>query len=145
MGLRLYLQNVLGLDIFISSLQETKPIKFFIYTPFAPSTSERELAIKIVNSIDILNAHFINQDEFLLKKTSEPFTNLLSDSNEHHFGISFGINPPQNLNTTWLELPAISQFIGETEVEKVNEVKRAAWAQLKIFKSKILKNQTVPT
>lgn len=124
-----YLQSVLGVDEYFTK-SKSKAKNFLVYSPFSLSTLEQELVNKMLNSIGISSALYINQENFNSQKISE---------DESFFGLSFGITPPKNLKVTWLELPAISRFINESDGAKVNEVKRLAWTQLKILKSKIEK------
>lgn len=144
-----YLQTVLGVESFIrestshhqshdqsndqsdEQLYDQTVVKFWVYTPFDPSEVEKELVGKILSSIGVSEAEFINQNEWTAKINSK------GTVVERHFGISFGISPPKQINATWLELPAVSRFISESDKEKVNEIKRSAWSQLKILKSKM--------
>ncbi len=133
-----YLKTVLGIDSFaaqpaeaaqVASLaQVSQPLAFMVHTPFAPSAVEKDMIMKMLGAIDIRKAQFLDQDSS---------AEIEGTASEKSFGVSFGLQPPRGISATWLELPAISQFLFESDKNKLSEVKKLAWAKLKSLKLKM--------
>lgn len=114
--------------------------QFFVYTPFVLSAGESELVKKMLNSIDIQQAEYIQQSEIAVSfETGEKNQqNIANNKGEpSNYGLCFGLKPPTQIQALWLELPAISHFLNDSDKSKQTELKKRAWAQLKDFKSKM--------
>lgn len=131
-----YIREVLGLTSvplpaqmkMLWNQNQARPI-FCVYSPFAFSDAELNFAKKMLSAMEISAAEFLNQKDH----SSEEIL-ALTQKHSHSYGISFGIEKPLSLHTDWVELPAISQFLDNSDPNELVKIKRQAWTELKKLK-----------
>ena len=132
-----YIKEVLGLTGVPLPLElktefhkfEVRPI-FFFYSPFELSPEELHFAKKVLSAVQVSDVQFFNQ-----KDNSKEEILAFTQKHTHSFGISFGISQPLSVHSEWLELPAVSQFLDNSDPKKLEKLKRKAWVDLKKMKS----------
>jgi len=132
-----YLTEVLGVRHFVSPLvlAPAPAVAFFVYSPFELSADEHVFVNKMLAAIQVNEPHYISQSG------QKEAMALIEKAAAHSagFGVSFGLTPPAMTGFHWLELPAVSQFVDDSNASRRDSVKRSAWEKLKKLKGEMTK------